>query len=147
MQERGGSCIFNVFGRTPLFYFCPPSGSAFRTFCVSRYSASSWRCKSKSSCRSRLMRCCSMSRTTPSCIAYHQSSVLCQRGFQRGKNERGTKTYSLLGFLLKVHKDDCRDREEGSACQSNLGTTGGHCDKAVPSFRENSEEQVDGISR
>lgn len=51
------------------YYFRPSSVVTSHTFCVSRYSASRRRCRSKSSWRSRLTRCCSMSRTTPWCMA------------------------------------------------------------------------------
>jgi hypothetical protein len=39
------------------------------TDCIFLYSSSSCRCISKSAFRSLFMRCCSMSRTTPACIA------------------------------------------------------------------------------
>lgn len=48
---------------------CGPSSVVSRTVCSFLYSSSRARCISKSSWRSRLMRCCSISRTTPWCMA------------------------------------------------------------------------------
>lgn len=52
------------------------------TFCSRLYSASNWRCISKSNSRSLLTRCRSISRTTPWCITFIRSCWLA------GNNER-----------------------------------------------------------
>lgn len=78
------------------------------------YSFSSSFCMSKSSCRSRLTRCCSISRTTPWCMAFRGGSS------QRCQSRKRCKSYLFLEFLLEVDEDHGSDCEQRGAEQGEL---------------------------
>lgn len=81
--------------------FCPPV-----TFCTFRYSSSNCRCISKSSCRSRLIFCCSMSRITPACIA---CDAFVNVGGPSSFELPSGKSYGFICLLL--HVDEYHDSD------------------------------------
>jgi hypothetical protein len=86
---------------------------------------------SKSSWRSRLMRCCSISRTTPWCIACVET-VLDLESAETGRMcpEVGApwETYRFLCLLLEVDEDNGAEGEEAGPTEGGFRGCGHLCE-------------------
>lgn len=111
---------YDLFVRTPSL--CSRASTELLTLCSRLYSSSNAFCISKSSWRSRLIRCCSISRTTPSCIACDRKQSAHAITRYRFFPYKGLPrvAYLLLELLLEVNKENGATSEERGTQKGQL---------------------------